>query len=167
MLGGAALVAAGEQHDSGWAGHDHGPGPDMFGGGFLGPDVMGRAGDQLGLSAEQRQSIKAVFDAARPQMQTMRDTMHSNLEKLRSTQPDDPNYATVVAQVSQSASELASKMVTEGSQVRSQVYALLTKEQKAKLPQIQAQMQDQARERFQRHRSPSTPSSGGSSTPST
>src|SRR5262245_3278172 len=167
MLGSAAIVVAGEQHDNGWAGHDHGPGPDMFGGGFFGPDVMGRMGDQLGLSAEQRQSIKSIFDAARPQMQSMRDTMHSNLDKLRSTQPDDPKYATVVAQVSQSASELASRMVTESSQVRSQVYALLTKEQKAKLPQIQAQMQDQMQQRFQRHRSPSTPPSDGSPTPST
>jgi Spy/CpxP family protein refolding chaperone len=167
MLGSVAIVVAGEQHESGWAGREHAPGSDMFGGGFFGPGSMERMGDQLGLSAEQRQAIKTIFDAARPQMQTMRDNIHSNLEKLRSTQPDDPNYATVVAQVSQSAGELASRMVTEGSQVRSQVYALLTKEQKAKLPEIEAQMKDQAHERFQHHRSPATPSSGGTSKPST
>ena len=54
-------------------------------------------------------------------------------------------------------------MVTESSQVRSQVYGLLTKEQKAKLPQIQAQMRDQARQRF-RHQ---PPAAGDSTTPST
>ena len=165
-LGGAAIATAGEQqHESGWSGRDHGPGSDaMFGNGFLGEDIA-RMGDQLGLSAEQRQSIKGVFDAARPQMQAMRDSMRTSAEKLRGTQPDDPNYATVVAQVSQSAAELASKMVTESSQVRSQVYGLLTKEQKAKLPQIQAQMRDQARQRFQRHQPPAA--SGDSTTPST
>src|SRR5262245_12954632 len=114
-LGSAAIVIAGEQHESGWSGHEHAPGPDMFGGGFFGPDVMGRMGDQLGLSAEQKQSIRAIFDAARPQMQTMRDNMHSNIDKLRSTQPDDPNYATVVAQVCQSASSLAPRQVTEST----------------------------------------------------
>jgi Spy/CpxP family protein refolding chaperone len=164
-LGGAAIATAGEQqHESGWSGRDHGPGSDaMFGYGFLGDDIA-RMGDQLGLSAEQRQSMKGIFDAARPQMQAMRDSMRTSAEKLRGTQPDDTNYATVVAQVSQSAAELASKMVTESSQVRSQVYGLLTKEQKAKLPQIQALMRDQARQRFQRHQ---PPASGDSTTPST
>jgi Spy/CpxP family protein refolding chaperone len=168
MLGNVALAAAEEPQQSGWTAHEHGPGDDMFGPGFFGPGALGRMGDQLGLSAEQRQSIKAVFDAARPQMQSMHESMHSNIEKLRGTSPDDPNYANVVAQVSQSAAELASRMVTEGSQIRSQVYGLLTKEQKAKLPQIEAQMKDEAHQRFQHHRPPSAaPSSGSSSTPST
>ena len=170
VLGGAGIAAAGDQqHDGGWSGHEHGPGPDaMFGAGFFGADAIARMGDQLGLSADQRQSINGVFDAARPQMQAMRESMRTNVEKLRGTPPDDPNYATVVAQVSQSAAELASKMVTESSQVRSQVYGLLTKEQKAKLPQVEAQMRDQVRQRFQRHRTPeSAPSSGDSSNPST
>ncbi len=169
VLGGATIAGAGEQqHESGWSGHEHGPGPDaMFGAGFFGGDIA-RMGDQLGLSAEQRQSIKGIFDAARPQMQAMRESMRNQVDKLRGTQPDDPNYATVVAQVSQSAAELASKMVTDGSQLRSQVYGLLTKEQKAKLPQIEAQMREQARQHYQRHRPPaSAPSSGDSSTPST
>jgi Spy/CpxP family protein refolding chaperone len=169
VLGGAGIAAAGEQeHESGWSGHEHGPGHDaMFGAGFFGADAIARMGDQLDLSAEQRQSIKGIFDAARPQMQAMRESLHTNIEKLHGTQPDDPNYATVVAQVSQSAAELASKMVTESSQVRSQVYGLLTKEQKAKLPQLEAQMRDQAHQRFQHHRPPAAPSSGDSSKPST
>jgi Spy/CpxP family protein refolding chaperone len=168
MLGSAVLAAADEQRQSGWATHEHGPGDDMFGAGFFGPGAFGRMGDELGLTAEQRQSIRAVLDAARPQMQTLRDSMHSNMEKLRGVQPDDPNYANVVAQVSQSAADLASRLVTEGSQVRSQVYGLLTKEQKAKLPQIEAQMKDEAHQRFQHHRPPSgAPSSDSSSTPST
>ncbi len=166
VLGAAAIAAAGdEKHENGWSGHEHGPGSDaMFGAGFFGADIA-RMGDQLGLSAEQRQSIKGIFDAARPQMQAMRESMRVQADKLRGTQPDDPNYATVVAQVSQSAAELASKMVTDGSQLRSQVYGLLNKEQKAKLPQIEAQMREQ---HFQRHRPPAAaPSSGDSSKPST
>ena len=168
VLGGTGIATAGDQqHEGARSGHEHGPGDAMFGGGFFGADIA-RMGDQLGLSAEQRESIKAILDAARPQMQAMRESLHSNMDKLRGAQPDDPSYATVVAQVSQSAADLASKMVTESSQIRSQVYALLTKEQKAKLPQIEAQMKDHMREHFQRHRSPaSPPTSGDSSAPST
>jgi len=161
----AGIAAAGDQPANGWSGHGHGPGGDhLFG--FYGPDSINQMADQLGLSSEQRQSIKGILDAARPQMQTMHESMRTDAEKLRAIQPDDPNYATVVAQVSQAAGDLASRMVTEGSQLRSQVYGLLTKEQKARLPQIQAQMKEQARERFQRHRSqPAAPS--GDSSPST
>ena len=154
------IAAAGDPATGGW--HGHGPGMDSMFGGF-GPGGINRMGDQLGLSSEQRQSIKGIMDAARPQMQTLHESMRTNAEKLRSVQPDDANYATVVQQVSQAAGELASRMVTEGSQLRTQVYNVLNKEQKQKLPQVQAQMQEQARERFQRHRSqPAAPSTDSS-----
>ncbi|HEY7377383.1 MAG TPA: Spy/CpxP family protein refolding chaperone [Steroidobacteraceae bacterium] len=154
------VAMAGDSAGGGW--HGHGPGGDpLFG--MFGPGLMGRMGDQLGLSSEQRQSIKGMLDAAKPGMQSLHESMRTNAEKLRSVQPDDPNYATVVAQVSQAAGELASRMVTEASQLRTQVYGVLNKEQKAKLPQLQAQMQEQARERFQRHRSqPAAPSTDSS-----
>ena len=87
VLGGAGIAAAGDQQrDGGWSGHEHGPGPDaMFGAGFFGADAIARMGDQLELSAEQRQSIKGVFDAARPQMQAMRESMLYKLtERVRS-----------------------------------------------------------------------------------
>ncbi len=167
VLASAGVVLAGDPAANGPPGHEHPQGLDlMSGGGMLGPQWLGRMADELGLSAEQRQTIKGLFEAARPQVQAMRDSMRSNADKLRGTMPDDPNYATVVAQVSQAAGELASRMVTEGSQLRSQVYGVLTKDQKAKLPQIEAQMREHARERFQNHYHSGAPAVAPSKEPS-
>lgn len=150
VLVSAGIVLAGDPPAGGAREYQHAPMLDpMFGGGLLGPHGFARMADDLGLSAEQRQTITGLLDAARPQMQAMRESLRTNADKLHGTMPDDPNYATVVAQVSQAAGELASRMVTEGSQLRSQVYAVLNKEQKAKLPQIEAQMREHAREHFQ------------------
>jgi Spy/CpxP family protein refolding chaperone len=166
VLASAGVVLAGDPAANGPPAHEHPPGLDpMWGGGMLGPQWLGRMADELGLSAEQRQTIKGLFEAARPQLQAMRESVRSNTDKLRGTMPDDPNYATVVAQVSQAAGELASRMVTEGSQLRSQVYAVLTKDQKAKLPQIEAQMREHTRDRFKNHYHSGAPAVAPSSSP--
>lgn len=163
LLGAAVLATVGlanagsdqEPGESAQYGHGHG-----FGGGFMSmpgmmhPGAIARIADELGLTPEQRQTIRGLFAAARPQMQALRDEFRANAEKLLATKPDDANYGNVVTEVSQASGELASRLVTEGSQLRAQVYAVLTAEQKAKLPEVEAQMKERARERFERHHGP-------------
>ena len=99
----------------------------------------GRLYAELGLTAEQQDSVKAIMTAARPQMKTLHEQMKSNRTKLRQTTPDDPNYANVVAEVAQSNATLASQRTTQGAQVQAQIYALLTPTQKTQLASLQAQ----------------------------
>ena len=56
------------------------------------------------------------------------------------TRPDDANYTSVVANVSQASSGLAGQFVLQASQLRSQVFGVLTADQKTKLVQLQAKM---------------------------
>ena len=112
------------------------------------PPLAGRIADELDLTAEQRQSIKDIFAKARPQFQELRETMRENAERLRKTAPDAADYDKVVSQVRKSASELAGKMVTQGSEIRSRVWTVLTPEQRKKLPELEAQMRDKFRERM-------------------
>ena len=94
---------------------------------------------KLGLTDDQKASMKAIFTAAKPQMQTMHQQMQANHLKLMQTKPDDPNYQTVVAEVAQSEATLASQRSTQHSQLRAQLYGVLTPAQKTQLATQQAQ----------------------------
>lgn len=99
----------------------------------------GRIYSKLNLTSEQQASIKAIMTAAKPQMQSLHAQMKANHQKMQSTTPDDPNYASVVAEVAQTNATLASQRTTQMSQIRAQIYALLTPAQKTQLATLEAQ----------------------------
>jgi len=94
---------------------------------------------KLGLTAEQQASIKSIFAAAKPQMRSLHEQMEANHLKLSQTSPDDPNYASTVAEVAASNATLASQRTTQSENLRSQINAILTPAQKTQLAALQAQ----------------------------
>jgi len=99
----------------------------------------GRIYAKLNLTAEQQASIKAIYTAAKPQMQSLHATLKANHLKMSQTTPDDPNYASVVAEVAQSNAALASQRTTQSSEITAQIYALLTPAQKTQLATLEAE----------------------------
>ena len=111
-----------------------------------GPRGAGRHGfgperlfSKLGLTAEQQTQVKAIFTAAQPQMKSLHEQMRANHLKLMQTKPDDPNYGNVAAEVAQSNATLASQRTTQGAELRTQLYAVLTPAQKTQLATLEAQ----------------------------
>jgi periplasmic protein CpxP/Spy len=94
---------------------------------------------KLGLSSEQKASIKAIFTTAKPQMKSLHEQMRANHLKLMQAKPDDPNYAHVVAEVAQSNATLASQRTTQRAELKAQMYAVLTPAQKTQLNTLEAQ----------------------------
>jgi periplasmic protein CpxP/Spy len=95
---------------------------------------------KLGLSATQKQQVKDIMAAARPQMQSLHSQMQANSLKLRQTQPTDPNYASIASQVSQTHGSLSAQLMTQHAGVRAQVFNVLTPEQQTQLAALEAQM---------------------------
>jgi protein CpxP len=96
---------------------------------------------KLDLSAAQKQQVKEIMTAARPQMQNLREQMQANRLKLRQTQPTDPNYASVASQVSQTHGSLAAQMMTQRADLRAQVFKVLTPAQQGQLATLEGEMQ--------------------------
>jgi protein CpxP len=96
---------------------------------------------KLGLSDAQKQQVKAIMTAARPQMQSLHQQMRANALKLQQTQPTDPNYTSIASQVSQAHGSLAAQMMTQKAEVRAQVFKVLTPAQQTQLATLEAQMQ--------------------------
>ena len=95
---------------------------------------------KLDLNAAQKQQIKSIMTAAHPQMQSLHEQMHANMLKLQQTKPTDPNYATIVSQVSQTHGSLSEQMLTQHAEVRAQVFKVLTPAQQAQLTTLEAQI---------------------------
>jgi periplasmic protein CpxP/Spy len=120
----ATTAAPASPGPQGW--HRHGPGHML---------------SKLNLTAEQQAQVKTIMTNAGPQMKSIHEEMRANSLKLRQTQPNDPNYANVVAQVSQANASLHSQMTTQHEEVRASIFKILTPAQQTQLAALQAQMQ--------------------------
>jgi len=95
---------------------------------------------KLDLTTAQQAQIKDIFTAARSQIKSLHQQMHANQLKLQETSPTAANYASIASEVSQTHGSLAAQLVTEESEVRAQVFKVLTAPQQTKLTTLEAQM---------------------------
>ena len=95
---------------------------------------------KLGLSDAQKTQIKSIMTAAKPEMQSLHQQMRTNMQKLEQTQPSDANYSTIASQVSQTHGSLSAQMMTQRTNVRAQIFKVLTPAQQTQLATLQAQM---------------------------
>ena len=96
--------------------------------------VMLRATRQLNLTAEQQASIKSIMSSARAEHQAAAGT--AGVDMMTLANPGDPNYATAL----QNAKAAAAARLQNEVELQSQIYNVLTPDQKAKLPQVLADM---------------------------
>ena len=145
LLAAAAWAAAQQAGDStpaelpaqgGHGGHGFG----LMMPGLMSPRMFDHVAVQLGLSTEQQQTIKGFLEQTRPGFQQLHKQLYANAELLMNTRPDDANYTSIVANVSQASSELTAQFVLQASQLHSQVFGVLTADQRTKLVQLQAKM---------------------------
>ena len=92
---------------------------------------------ELNLSDAQKQQVHSILESARPAPGTARPdfTVLAN--------PGDPNFAAAVEQAKAQAAQHVQKM----ADITQQIYAILTPDQKAKLPQVLADMKTKFEER--------------------
>src|SRR5580704_12077587 len=126
LTAGAALTAAAGAPDApsgfqGWRHH----------GGVL--HMLSR----LNLSDAQKQQVRDIVAAARPQLESLREQMHANRLQLKQTQPNDPNYASVALQASQTQGSLSAQMTAQQAELRAQVFKVLTPAQQTQLAALE------------------------------
>ena len=127
------------------------------GGGML-VGVMLRATKQLNLTTDQQASIESILSNARAQHRAAASTAQVDLMTLAN--PGDPNYATAL----QSAKAAAAGRLQNEVELQSQIYNVLTADQKAKLPQVLADMKSrlEARRSTWRQHGAAAPEGSGS-----
>ena len=121
-------------------GEMHGGPREMLHGGMM-PSPFLMALRQLNLSETQHESVKSLLDAAKQQREAGMKEDRSSLEALGN--PGDANYDAAV----QSAKSLAAKRIQQRADLETQIYNLLTAEQKAALPKAVADVKAKFMER--------------------
>jgi Spy/CpxP family protein refolding chaperone len=103
--------------------------------------VMLRATHQLNLTDEQQTTIEGILSSARAQHGTAAGA--GSVDMMTLANPGDPNYATAL----QNAKTAAATRLQKQVELQSQIYNVLTADQKAKLPQVLADMKSKAEAR--------------------
>ncbi|MDX2412460.1 MAG: Spy/CpxP family protein refolding chaperone [Woeseiaceae bacterium] len=130
-------------------GNDGRPGPGRHGGGpgFGMPDpgmMIGRMAEHLDLDDVQRESVKNIMEAAKPELKALREQFSSNREALQALDAGDPE----VQNIAISNGQLATEGTLLFSRIRGEIHAVLTDEQLAKA----AELKDQRKERGERRK---------------
>ncbi len=94
---------------------------------------------RLRFTAAQRQSAMTIWRDEHGTLRRLHEQMRANEAQLRATNPDAPNYASVLAHVSQANGALFSQLVMRRGEMREKFFGLLTPSQKAMLARWKAQ----------------------------
>jgi len=147
-LGAGAVIAAAAQTAATPAATDSAAAPvpgghhwHHRGGGML-VGVMLRATRQLNLTSDQQTAIKGLLSNARAQHQAQAQG-GGGIDMMTLANPGDPNYATAL----QNAKAAAAARLQGEVDLQSQIYNLLTPDQKSRLPQVLADMKSKMQAR--------------------
>ncbi len=121
-----------------------GPGKDRQGREF------GRMFKHLELTDEQKTQAKALFSASREKTSSLREASKANRSKMRElTANGGFDEAQIVALANEQAA-VEAQVTVERLRVRSQMYNLLTPEQKAKAEEMKNSFKEKRKGRFER-----------------
>ncbi len=118
------------------------PGP----GGRRGGGAFGQAGDgapllgyiarHLDLTDDQKAEVKKIAAAERTMMQPIHEQMRKNRTALQEATKEGQFNESEVTQLAQEQGQLMAQMIVSRERVKSQVYKILTPEQREKLAEV-------------------------------
>ena len=111
-------------------------------------NLLEHMADHLDLTDEQRTSVKTILEAAKPEIEAVREQARANHEALQALDPADPAYDAELNNIALSNGELATTGTLLAVRVRSEVHAILTEEQIAKLERGKERMKKRMERRF-------------------
>jgi Spy/CpxP family protein refolding chaperone len=95
------------------------------------------------LTDRQREAAHGIIDAYRPEFDALRDEMRTNGFRLLDISPDHVDYERVVTEVGRSSGELVVEMVEAGSRMRSDLYGILTADQRVRAAELKAEIREE------------------------
>lgn len=122
-----------------------GPGARRSGGPAFGAagdaaPLLGYIARHLELTEEQKAEVKKIAQAERTVMQPIHEQMQKNRAALQEATKDGQFNETQVTQLAQEQGQLMAQMIVSRERVKSQVYSILTPEQREKLAAVEDRM---------------------------
>jgi Spy/CpxP family protein refolding chaperone len=115
--------------------------------------LIQKMANRLELDDTQRQSVQNIHDAAKPEIDALRERMKSNRESMRALDANDPNRSVLLSEIAMEKGQLTAEGILLSDRVRSEIDAVLTDEQRAKLAEGRSMMDKRRDGRSPRNRS--------------
>ena len=116
----------------------------------ISPRMLTRMADELQLSPAQQGQITEIMATQRPAVRKLREDLRAESRQLRDIGPQDRDFDTRSKAAAARIGSLSTEMVQQGADLRKQVWAVLTPEQRSKLQARQQQMRDRMQHRRER-----------------
>lgn len=104
----------------------------------------------LDLTDEQKAQMKAIRQTSKDTMKPIREQMKANRQKLQELSANGNFDEAQVQAIAAQQGALTAQMIVEKEKVKSQIFNLLTPEQKAKAAEMKAQFEQKRQERIQK-----------------
>jgi len=117
-----------------------------------GPMISARMLDRLDLEDTQRQTVDNIFEAAKPEFDALREQKQSSRAALAALDPANPSYSIDLEAIAAENGRLARESTLLFARVRSEVNAVLTEDQRAKLEQGMERRKERGNSRRRGHR---------------
>jgi protein CpxP len=139
LVVGAIFVVAQKPVHKGFG--DHGPGfGRMHGAGLM---LRG-----LDLTDDQKAKVKTIMETTKTTVQPLMESLKENHKKMEDLTANGAFDETQVQALATEQGNLMAKLVVERERAKSQVFAILTDEQKAKAAQMKEEFKQKMQERF-------------------
>jgi protein CpxP len=93
---------------------------------------------QLNLTADQHTQVKAIFQKEKPAMEPLMQQMRQNHEAMKALEAAGPFDEAKVTALATQNSQTVIQLEVEHERIKSEILAILTPDQKAKLAQLEA-----------------------------
>lgn len=104
----------------------------------------------LDLTDEQKAQVKQIMEASREKNKGVFEQLKANHQKLDEITANGAFDEAQVTAIANSQAALQAQMIVERERVKSQIFAILTDEQKAKAAQIKEQMKERFKNKMNR-----------------
>jgi periplasmic protein CpxP/Spy len=102
------------------------------------------------LTDAQKAQVKQIMETSRTNMKTVHEQMKANRQQLEASSENGNFNQAQVQSLAAQQGNLHAQMIVEKERVKSQIYQILTPEQKAKAAEMKAQMEQKRQERQQK-----------------
>lgn len=106
---------------------------------------FGRMAAQLNLTDAQKEQVKTIMEASKAKTESLREASKANRQKMHEATANGQFDEATISAIAQEQAAISAQLTVEKLRVKSQMFQILTAEQKAQM----AQMKEQRKERFQ------------------
>ncbi|HQR35993.1 MAG TPA: Spy/CpxP family protein refolding chaperone [Blastocatellia bacterium] len=109
---------------------------------------LDRASVYLGLSDEQEAQIKTILENEKPKIQPLVAELAANRKALNEATDNGTFDEAQVKTIANKQGETLAALIVEKERVKTQIYAVLTPEQRAKAEQFRSRIEDRLKKHF-------------------